>query len=476
MNPKQVNLNDLPDLAFEKILGYLPLQDRLRTRAVSRRWRKTIDSFVVKSLCYSNFRRGAIREKRRWISGAFARNFICSPGFGPFFQTFGRSILAKLKHLRLCELDLNVEDKAAFVQTLKSFGQLEVLDIIRFSFLNPIRTLELNLPTINSIHVENCFGLAKLKVDAPKLQNVKIWSCYLLKLDLVHAESVQRLTTDELKCTALNKLKSLKYLCSISHYTFDPKLLATLEHLTEIDLNQTDKLSELLRQKQQSNRTDLSVYLNGYLLTGPDDPAIRSVSYLNGEETLAYLAGNTTRLAELIPMRHELNYRAIQKIASGMEMTVLSRLPDLYRIRVDDPVQDIERFLGLLKSLEHINNLWFVSDQSQELFDRLPDYCAIQDLTIDVAPQNLAFLAKLQDLIQLNVRCEIAIDAESICKVLELEFLSGFNFDSNGHRVSIDVGHPKEFNVSVNFSKKGLLLDLNAAIQFIFDNTVQRRN
>ena len=46
----RVNLNDLAVQPFEKILSYLSLEDRIKAKAVSRKWYQKIDSFRVKSL------------------------------------------------------------------------------------------------------------------------------------------------------------------------------------------------------------------------------------------------------------------------------------------------------------------------------------------------------------------------------------------------------------------------------------------
>ena len=106
-------MDDLPELPFEQILGYLSLEDRLKSMTVSRRWYNKINSFRVRSLCYSGRPRG----------------FISFSRFELFVNTFGQSIFSNLKHR--CDLHLNARNGIAFVQALNSFGQLEELDIIR---------------------------------------------------------------------------------------------------------------------------------------------------------------------------------------------------------------------------------------------------------------------------------------------------------------------------------------------------------
>ena len=116
----EVRLTDLPVLPFEKILSYLGLEDRLKSRAVSRRWYQTIDSLKkVNSLCYSERPMG-FSAKSRFVTGAYAKNFISSTKIKSFFETFGQSILANLKHLSLYEL--NAENMPAIIPVLNSFG------------------------------------------------------------------------------------------------------------------------------------------------------------------------------------------------------------------------------------------------------------------------------------------------------------------------------------------------------------------
>ena len=84
-------MDDLPELPFEQVLGYLILEDLLKTRAVSRRWYQKINSFRVKSLCYS-------KCSSLWKE--------------PLGQLSIRPELHQLHsiHQRLCQLDLSGND------------------------------------------------------------------------------------------------------------------------------------------------------------------------------------------------------------------------------------------------------------------------------------------------------------------------------------------------------------------------------
>ena len=507
MNRIVATMDDLPELPFEKVLSYLSLQDRLKSRAVSRRWYHKINSFKVKSLCYSDRPIDCILRKNRWISGAFAENFISSIRFESFFKAYGQSVFSNLKHLRFCDLRLDLENRAAFTRTLNSFGQLEQLDIIRAKCVQG-KIFKLNLSTATSIHLENLLGIEKLILDAPRLRKVSLLECSGLRLQIVHGESVESLITtsyrdrlqlcggrlvarrgyphDQVTVKSLRKLRNLKYLVKFGHRPADPTLLFHLKHLKELHVEYSDCVSELFEQKQRYGRTDLKIYLCGMLLNGPDDPARNalrcpSAGHLN-REAFGCLVENPSRLADVIPIYRRLSYSDIEPVAPGLQVDVLNRLADLTEITVNDQVRDIEHFLELLKNWENIVELQFGEHPPpQDLLDRLPDNCAVQRLTLTRSPSDLGFLFRLKHLIHLFVNW--TIDVDFVRKAFEeLQFLSSFGFEiasrsvSTNTMVQIEIDS-KRFCVSVGWTKISnyYFHDLNAAIKFIARNGQQKR-
>ena len=491
-------MDELPELPFEKVLSYLNLADRLKARAVSRRWYHQINSFRVKTLFYSELPSELIEEKSRWVSGAFVENFINSIRFTSFFDTFGQTILSSLKHLRLCDLYLSRGDRKAFTRTLNSLSQLEQLEIIRAkcdeqrgfklmleifwaAFKKQEDVFNLNLPMITRLQLENLFRFEKLILEAPRLQEVKIFDYYSrkdLRVQIVQADSVKTLLVDWLGYTEVKKLKNLQYLYvknfpwADSIAGIDSTFLSNLQQLKEIHTNEPKDISKLFEQKQRYGRADLKIYLCGLLLNGPNDPAINAFrsccpSYLT-KESLVCLAENSSRLADQIPFYRSLDYSAIECVAPGLEVDLLERFADLNKVTVYNPVQNIQRFLDLLKNWENISKLSFTCDHPQNLYDRLPEHCAVQKLTIYSPPSNLAFLFQLKHLIDLYI--DWSIDSETVRRAFEvLPALFWLRFKYGQKRVSIDVYHSKEIWVSVNNTEK-TFYNLNAAIEFIFGN------
>lgn len=449
MDSIQANWNDLPELPFEKILGHLSLFERIKCRSVSRSWFKKINSFGQKSLCFSEQSSGFIYQKAKWVGGAFKRNFISSSRFKSFIQVFGHSIFSSLKHLRLCDLNLNAENGPSFAQALNLLDQLEELDIIRLDCLYDgcklNREFELNLPMLNSLQLEEVEGIHRLTLDAPELQNVKNQGFYGF-LDLAHVESVERLVIKS-KFMKVETLKSLKYLYLDESFFSDISFISDLEQLKEIHIFNLLHLWNLFRQKKPD---DLKIFYRGCLLIEPNDKAIRSLVSVY-RRYFAFLADHCYRLADQIPFCGSLAYETIGSVPVGLEIFILNRFTNLNAFIVSRPVQDIECFLTILKNCKQIVSLQFECDQQQALFDRLPDCCAVQKLTISGEPADFRFLRRLNHLIEIDLESKISV--ELIRDALkELKFLLKLRFHFKGlpNQVAIEVEHhPKRFRVWV---------------------------
>ena len=112
--------------------------------------------------------------------------------------------------------------------------------------------------------------------------------------------------------------------------------------------------------------------------------------------------------------------------------------------------------------------LRFLCDQSQELYDRLPEHSAIQSLDISGTLQDYSFLLRLKHLVHLELRG--LLTTVWIRKLFqELEFL--LTLKTGSIRVSVTI-----CNLQINLAAKSLskfdgaetgFPGLNTAVQFI---------
>lgn len=439
-------------------------------------------------LFYSERPTGFIIGKRRLVSDLFAQHFISDPRFEAFFSTFGQH-LSNLKQLQLCGLSLNEKNITAFAQILNSFQQLEELAFFDFGYSpdrkrtnereDPRRTLELHLPRLRNLRLEQVDKIEMLILVAPNLKELTACSSSAMDLDIRHGESVEKLFVDNLEKLEVKQLINLNYLDTNGSLKIDSTFLDDLPHLKEIHLNDRLNVPELFKQKQRCGRGDLKIYLLGYLLNDPDDRAIGSLSYPEylDVETFACLAwANDSRLANELPIVGVLDYTAIERVPPGLAIDVMNRLTRLDHIlvvkRIEHPVH-IRRFLDFLKRFQHIVALEFSCDQPQELFDGLPEHCAVQWLTIYEQRPDFEFLFRLHHLVYLSVT--FSVNTEFIRRALqELRFLSYFSFKYNNRNSTIkliqiqfkDNPNPK-YQVWAGRKRSKGDLDLDAAIRFI---------
>ena len=482
-------MDNLPELPFEKMLSYLNLDDLFKSRAVCRGWRNMIDRFRVNSLCYSERPSGLIFPKSRLVGRTFAASFVRSSSFEGFFGTYGQSILSGLKKLRFCELQLPISSIEVFASTLQSFRKLEHLSIIKTylgcdrekRFVNSDRdsrrSFDLNMPMLESLYFKEFFGLRTLTLDAPRLRSVTFRECVPhLKLELVHADSVEWLDKDYVNVKTKN-LKNLKYLFD-RRFIFptnpvtNEQFLSGLRQLKELHLTNRNKLWDLFEQRQKYGLADLKFYCWGCLVNGPDDPVIDHLIY--DRTPIGLLAANPSKMSSYIPFCDYFRYEEFQDVSSEFVISFLNRCSNVVEMTVYKPVMDIERFLHLLENSNYIAELKFAEcpegGQPQELFDRLPEHCAVQKLTIGYVPLNFEFLFRLKHLMSLNI-VGSSISAETVRKILkELPFLFEFEFLYANKRVTMKVVNlfetPKLFKLCVD-RREQPFGDLNAVIQFV---------
>lgn len=168
------------------------------------------------------------------------------------------------------------------------------------------------------------------------------------------------------------------------------------------------------------------------------------------------MAENCSKLADQIPFWYWIYYKPIELVSLETAFNVVNRLTDLKRMIMEGPpVQDIDRFLGFLKKFSNIVELVFNDDQHQELFDRLPEHCAVQALALRKPVSDLSFLFRFTSLNQLKI-CRLN-DIEFIRKVFQLKSMTKFKFyyaNKNFDEEDFDSGCLKFFMISIDHRKQ----------------------
>lgn len=457
-------MDNLPELLLEKILGNLDLRDRLKLRAVSRGWRDCIDNMKTRTLFYSEFKRGHINGKNWLVSGKFDRNFIGSTQFEPFepfLNNFAKSFLSNLRHLRI--FSFTMKDSSSLSQALNSLSELEELDLLKLTF-ETIAYFQLNLPSLKSIQLDELSGLGQLTLDGPKLQRIHIGRFAARfnghPLEIVHVETVEEAVIYDAHILDVKKLKNLKclYLYCRCCLGIGSRFLQNLPQLEEIHLHRDNFSIEIFTQKQAQRRDQLKIYHCGFLLNDlaemnqfPNcDP------HSHSKEKFDRYLQNYSRLADQIRDFWFLWYSKIEATVLTAPIDFWKKFVDLHEIKVDAPIENTQQFLQFLKSLGgRLTSLKFFSSQPPALFERLPDYCSVQILSIahnDNDSLDLGFLLRLEDLISFSF-CD-QIEADFLRKVFNaLKFILKFSFmNRSGTFVTISK-QMKQFAVCVDESE-----------------------
>lgn len=435
---------ELPDLVLENLLAYLDLRTLIRCRAVSKRWCALASGIRVRNLLFSDWDVDHLHNKWQLLEPDFDRNYIECSKFESFFRHYAHSLLSRMRHLRVCELDLSIfRRRSAFVKVVNGFGELECLDLVRVSHLPGY--FELNLPNLRSVRFEELktFGLT---LDTPRLSELTCLFVVNIGLDFIHPESVESLLV--YGCSPLDpdldleKLKNLRfiYIQRMNVSEIGPNFLVNLVRLEEIHLNyDRGALEKLQLQRHQYNRTDLRIYFHGLCLDHLNDyEEFWSDSEL-GTPALDCTIANPSKLAARLPLNRYICYSQIKPVVAQVPVDYWTRFSNLEKISVYEPVEDVQQFLSFLRNFDNVHSLQLDAKCAQSLFDQLPKHCPrIQKiLMIGSKPTlGLFFSSWLQASAELPVQgsSRRPVRSQGIRRAevsLELRFLSPWSDDLN---------------------------------------------
>lgn len=452
-----MSASDLPFEVFRKILSYLRLEEILRARAVCRRWCAYIDFFNVPTLFYSQWPKEFIFDQNRLVSSQFATNYIQSLKFDCFFDAYADSIFARLKHLRICDLDAG-SNAALFEVLNRSFDQLKRLDLIRI--VNCAPAIHFKSASIETLFLEELDGVQQFSVDAPELLNIRIWFVQYSKrfdLRLIKPEKIERLELDffDNGCLESGKFLNLKYLHTNDMSNITPALLQDLDQLREIHLIfPFAALQELLDQKRAYNRTNLKIFYHGLCLQ-PNEYR-ESSRWFN--ETVAELmidARHQPNLAQTLPYQ-TLSFSSIERVFTSVPDALWKRFTSLRKILVPENPQNMQQFREFLVKFDNILELEFHIDgpRCQRLLDQLVDYCpSVQALRIHSdAGLNFDFVLQFKRLTLLSIVYSNGLFEEKLILAIfrELRSLRKLHLNGCNCRLEINTRAPNEFDLKIN--------------------------
>lgn len=150
-----------------------------------------------------------------------------------------------------------------------------------------------------------------------------------------------------------------------------------------------------------------------------NDPEVTQI--FNTDRAFDYLAANSSRLVDETLVHRPVRYATIERVAPKLQASFLKRFAGLSQICVNKRVQDVQRFLDFLKKFDNIVTLTFTrSDQPQDLYDRLPEHCAVESLEIIRIVQDFDFLFRLKSLTHLYVSQSVPSSLKKFWIILNL--------------------------------------------------------
>lgn len=454
-------MNELPDVPFEKVLTYLPLDDLLRTKAVSKEFYRKIANFKVRCLCVSDYERESVIDKSRLVVGAFAQNFI---DWFKFKSLFARSMLSGLRHLRVCGLNVREIKGDRSIGILNSFENLESLHLVRVFHLPS--DSELILPKLRVLRLAYT-GQFSMSLDAPRLSEIQVLDGSP-QLHIVHAKSIETVLISDDLCLPLERFRNLKILHCKTFFRLSDTLLSTLSQLREIHLGVNySVLEQLYAQKRRYRFSDLKIYYRGLCLANPQDH-LEPTEHGLSKEVLRCIAENYSGLADQLPFIDTVFYQEIE-VVPQVPIDFWPRLTNLREIHLSDRVENAERFLNFLARFPNIQTLvFYAADQLQALLDQVPLYCSPQFLQIGYdGDLNLDFISKFKDLLGLTLQNVTSNLIQEVFK--QQRFIQSFWFVYRGTQCSIQSTRKRNQVILFTNGSERSFTDVDEVIAFLFD-------
>ena len=378
----QTSIEDLPPEMIWELFKHLSLEDLCACSLVNKRWHSLFADFKVDTLVV--YEQDVLddwfeTEISRWTypNRRFQVHELCETGL--FFNLAGHP--QRSKHLKHLALPLQFDEEWMDLGMLKSFSQLQHLEIVMG---DSERTL-----SHSSLEVLVCCdtNYNRLSIDCPKLR-VLVYDERENLLDVKHPETIRELQTN-MAGRKLDRFKHVESLVTSRTGAISKATLKSLPALKKLHIN-TDiesafldfrsreavaldrmkrTLREFLGHVQQLKRADFQFRFAGFELTNVDvDQIDFDVQVEEGRETVCdysvYLKNFHLIEPDALHFIHEVNYsRLTSKVAGDLPSGFLEKFTGVDEVYVRSAIQDDRQFRCFLKSLRSCRSLWL--DYSQ---------------------------------------------------------------------------------------------------------------
>lgn len=460
----------LPIELWWKILGLLPLKDKLRARRVCKQLRFIADNLPDKSLIIArdHYSENYIRNWFHNHRPIDRSNTIYYGKNGQIFDSnlFTNRFFGNLKMLHLAyefykqpAAGTETENVNEFYQKkqptfLNHFQALETLFINTSCGSRTTNWTKIELPELKNLAIRRISPSTHtgLSFDCPKLR--LLLTINFDNFQIVHPETVRHIRT----VNAGKKVNQLKAFVNLEHLDdsgldiFEPKnlehlrrLIGQLNSLKWINLRRPNTKEKLNKLRRLVNEKSIQVYLDGLEI----DRWLQLSSYPKVPDQLRFHLANEPYLLLPEAWGHiwSIKYETWQELVEDRAIPVNfeSRLFNLHLVEVVKPIARTDRFLKFIVSCNVIQSLVLIdSGLTDEFYSKLPSilphllYLKMIDELDRLMQVDFDFLFKLDHLRNLcvNYPLDFSFIKRLILHNRGLQW--SFHFSFEGQCVSIE--------------------------------------
>lgn len=428
---------DLEEKHLNDIFYYLSLNDIIKCRKISKKWKRAVDEYKITSLAVLN-EASKFKEKRSYFvtnkNIKYSSTVLETKDSNVFQEKMMKKMLSELKilfvqygetHDSTFSLDSNINH-------LKSLEQLN------FFHLDTIKGRSLKLPNLKILEIRNYTKVNGLKFQCKDLTDFKTRKelnhfMFTNPKKLINLD-VRTLNDNEKRIETLVNLETLKLKEGDS---IPDNILKILPKLTKLDIKEIskDKLSGLLKQKKVLRRLKLNIFVGHVNIQTNSDVIDYYPTDDQPSKKGELIVKKFKKLDYYLPWATEINFTDLENyFDSKMPDDIHSRLSGIETITINRSVKSSESFLNFLQNCKKLKKLEIDSGSlEQSTYDELHNICkSLTHLKVNEAKElDLDFILNHKKLEGFKTNQELSFDL--FFKLGdELRVLANLEFKLNG--------------------------------------------